>query len=91
MAVATIIFKSVRTYADKTTGEAKVFRELALLPRLPRHPVDGEEGSRPLIFNPRFDLSDFHVGDPVEYEVSVQQSRYGARVELVDLVKRSKE
>lgn len=91
MAVATIVFKSEKPYADKTTGEMKVFREIGLLPPRPRHAVDGEEGSRPLMFNPRFDISEFHYGDMVDYEVSVQQTRYGSRVDLVDMVKRPKE
>ncbi len=91
MAVATVVFKRVSTYADKTTGEVKTAREIVLLPPKPRLAVDGEEGSCPLTFNPRFDISEFHPGDVVEYEVRVQQNRFGTRVDLVDIVKRQKE
>ena len=82
-----IIGKFQRNYPDKSTGEVKTSREIAVIWEKKGRMEDGCEGQKAEMIFVSFPIDDLHVGDVCEFDYEINSTSKGMFARLVDITK----
>lgn len=82
-----IIGKFQRSYPDKSTGEQKISREIAVIWEKKGRLEDNCEGQKAETIFVTFPINDLHVGDVCEFDYDINSTSKGTFARLVDITK----
>lgn len=85
-----IIGKFVREYPDKTSGEMKKSRELAVVWEKKERQEDGCSGQKCDMIFVTFPIDDFQIGDYCEFEYEINNTSKGTFARLSDIKRLSR-